>query len=345
MSKVLTTPTIEEVARRAGVSPASVSRVLNNVGPTSQALRAAVQRAVEEVGYVPRRARPSGARPVIAVLTPDLLNPYFSEVIRGIEERAWAAGLLTSVMEVLPGLNAVEATAEWVRAQKVRGSVVFGGMLSDDEVRDFAASRSCPLIAINQVVDDRRVLCINIDYAAATQQAANHLLELGHRRVAFITSSGTASSLEKARGVRQAMAQRGLSLRDEDILAGAATVEWGFQAMSSLLGRPALERPTAVIGSCDLIAFGVLHAVRSAQLSVPRDISVIGFDDIAMACHANPPLTTISPPKAGIGRLAVDLILRGVEDKPPVSSFIMLESPLIVRESTARVAEANNRDH
>ena len=152
--------------------------------------------------------------------------------------------------------------------------------------------------------------------------------------------------MEKARGVRQAMAQRGLGLRDEDLLAGDATVEWGFQAMSSLLGRPAAERPTAVIGSCDLIAFGVLHAVRSAQLSVPRDISVVGFDDIAMACHANPPLTTISPPKAGIGRLAVDLILRGAEEKPPaVSSFIMLESPLIVRESTARVADGNGQDY
>jgi DNA-binding LacI/PurR family transcriptional regulator len=97
-----------------------------------------------------------------------------------------------------------------------------------------------------------------------------------------------------------------------------------------------------VIGSCDVTALGVLHAVRSAQLSVPRDVSVIGFDDIAMACHANPPLTTISPPKAAMGRLAVDLILRGSEDHAPaVSSFTMLESPLIVRESTARAPEVN----
>ncbi len=340
MSKLPAAPTLEEVARRAGVSPASVSRVLNNVGPTSAILRAAVQRAVEDVGYVPRRARPAGARPVVAVLTPDLLNPYFNEVTRGIEERAWAAGLVTSIMEVLPGPKAAEAAAEWVRAEKVRGSVIFGGILSNDELRSLAVSRTGRLIAINQAVDDSRVLCINIDYVAATQQAANHLMELGHRRIAFVTSSGTASSQEKARGVAQAMAQRSLCLRDEDILAGSATVEWGFQAMSSLLSRPAAERPTAVIGSCDLIAFGILHAVRTAQLSVPRDISVIGFDDIAMACHANPPLTTISPPKARMGRLAVDLVLRDATDKPPaVSTFIMLESPLVVRESTSRVAD------
>ena len=179
MSKLPAAPTLEAVARRAGVSPASVSRVLNNVGPTSAALRSAVQRAVEEIGYVPRRARPAGARPLVAVLTPDLLNPYFNEVIRGIGERAWAAGLVTSVMEVLPGLKAAEAAAEWVRVEKVRGSVVFGGILDNDELRGFAVSRTGTLIAINQAVEDSQVLCINIDYAAATQQAANHLMRAG----------------------------------------------------------------------------------------------------------------------------------------------------------------------
>ena len=278
---------------------------------------------------------------MVAVLTPDLLNPYFNEIIRGIEERAWTAGLVTSVMEVLPGPDACHATAEWVRAERVRGSVVFGGIFTNDELRGFAASRGAPLVAINQVTDDRDVLCINIDYAMAMQQVTTHLLELGHRRIVFVAGSGhSATSLEKERGIRQAMAQRGLELRDEDVLPGAATVEWGFQAMSSLLARPAAARPTAVIGACDLIALGVLHAVRCGQLSVPRDVSVVGFDDIAMACHANPPLTTISPPKPGMGRLAVDLIFRGADSRPPaVSSFIMLESPLVVRESTARVLE------
>ena len=341
MSKLPAAPTLEEVARHAGVSPASVSRVLNGVGPTSSALRDAVRKAAEEVGYVPRRARPSGARPVVAVLTPDLLNPYFNEIVRGIEERAWTAGLVTSVMEVLRGPDTADAAAEWLHSERVRGTVVFGGIFTNDELRAFAASRSDPLVAINQVIEDKEILCINIDYATAMQQATAHLLELGHRRIVFVAGSEhSATSLAKVKGIRQAMALRGLELSDNDILHGAGTVEWGFQAMSSLLARPPETRPTAVMGACDLIALGVLHAVRSGQLSVPRDVSVVGFDDIAMACHANPPLTTISAPKPSMGRLAVDLILRGGEAGPPaLSSFIMLESPLIVRESTARVAE------
>lgn len=328
------------MARRAGVSPASVSRVLNNVGPTSSALRGAVRRAVDEIGYTPRRSRPPKVPPLLAVITPDLLNPYFNEIIREMEERARTAGLVISVMEALAGIQAAGTVADWVRAQRARGAVVFGGAMSGDEVRCLASASDAPVVAINQAMPGRDVLCINIDYVQAMQQATAHLLELGHMRIAFVTGSPySATSAEKIRGIRQALSQRGLSLRDEDVLHGAATVDWGFQAMSSLLSRPAGERPTAVIGACDIIALGVLHAVRSCQLSVPRDVSVIGFDDIAMACHANPPLTTISPPKQQMGRLAIDLILRSpAEGSSAVSSFIMLESPLVVRESTARIA-------
>ena len=241
---------------------------------------------------------------------------------------------------MLAGPGAPQAAVEWIRPEKARGAVLFGGILSNDQLREFAASRGTPVVAVNQVTEDRDVLCINVDYDMAMQQVATHLVDLGHRRIALVTS-GAPASKEKVRGLRQALVMRGLELCDQDVLTGgSATVEWGFQAMSSLLARPVSERPTAVVGACDLIALGVLHAVRCGQLSVPRDISVVGFDDIAMACHANPPLTTISPPKPNMGRLAVELILRSDEGKPPaVSRFIMLESPLIVRESTARVLE------
>ena len=130
-----------------------------------------------------------------------------------------------------------------------------------------------------------------------------------------------------------AMREAGLELPAADVIHGAATVEWGFQAMNSLLARPAESRPTAVLCACDLIALGVLHALRSAQLNVPGDMSVVGFDDIDMACHANPPLTTISPPKYEMGRRAVDQLL--ARDLPsPITGYIMIESPLVVREST-----------
>ncbi len=148
----------------------------------------------------------------------------------------------------------------------------------------------------------------------------------------------------RRRGVEMALAEAGLELRSEWVLPSYPDVNGGFQVMSALLALPPTQRPTAVITYNDLMALGALHAIRSHHLRVPEDISVIGIDNIHMAAHANPPLTTLAPPKHRMGRMAMQLLRRMMAgEEPPESGYTLVECPLIVRESTGPAPGSNNR--
>jgi DNA-binding LacI/PurR family transcriptional regulator len=312
-----------------------VSRVLNRISPTSERLRQRVHAAVKEMGYVPKNAQAGETGELLVIVTSDLLNPYFNEIITGIEDRASTFGLTPLLVDLQSGHAPWQSIRIAVGRLKPRGCIVLGGALDEKTLGEFADQVRTPLVVVNQSIRHPSVRTINIDYVQATYTATVHLLRLGHRRIAFL--GGTVSSpvsVEKVRGVQMAMTEAGLGLPAEDIVFGIATVDWGFQAMNRLLARPKDSRPTAVLCACDLIALGVLHAIRSSEFSVPDDVSVIGFDDIEMACHSNPPLTTIAPPKYEMGRRAADLLLPRNEELSPITDYVMIESPLVVREST-----------
>jgi DNA-binding LacI/PurR family transcriptional regulator len=169
------------------------------------------------------------------------------------------------------------------------------------------------------------------------------LLDLNHTRIAFLSGPiKSEQSLARRRGVEKALAEAGLTLPPELCPASFPNVDGGFQAMSALLALPPAQRPTAVIAYNDVMALGVLHAIRAHHLRVPEDISVIGVDDIAMAAHANPPLTTIAQPKYRMGRLAMQTLRRMLQGHPPPEeSFTLMKSPFIVRESTAPAPTTN----
>ncbi len=328
-------PSLHDVARKAGVSAASVSRVLNRVNPTSERLRSRVQAAVDELGYVAKNAPIAAAGKLIGVITHDLRNPYFSEIITGIQERAAVFGLTPMIVDLQGGHETWESVRWAVASLGCKGHVFLGTGVAEHDLVELAEQAGAPVVAVNQAVRHPSVRTINIDYVKATSTAAQHLLRFGHRRIGFLGGSPSSPvSVEKIRGVQVAMTEAGMELSAANVIYGAATVDWGFQAMNSLLARPVGSRPTAVLCACDVIALGVLHALRSAQLKVPGDVSVIGFDDIDMACHSNPPLTTISPPKHDMGRRAVDLLLAKDLRSSPITEYVMIESPLVVREST-----------
>ncbi len=328
-------PSLHDVARIAGVSAASVSRVLNKVNPTSERLRSRVQAAADELGYVPKNAQGAETAKLLGVIAYDLRNPYFCEIITGIQDRAAAFALTPMIIDLQGGHAAWESVRAAASGLGCKGHVFLGTGVAERDLAEFAEQAGTPVVAVNQAIRHPAVRTINIDYVKATYTAAQHLLGLGHRRVGFLGGSPSSPvSVEKVRGARLAMTEAGLELPAANVIYGAATVEWGFQAMNSLLARPADSRPTAVLCACDLIALGVLHALRSSQLSVPGDVSVVGFDDIDMACHSNPPLTTISPPKYDMGRRAVDLLLARDLQSSPITEYVMIESPLVVREST-----------
>jgi DNA-binding LacI/PurR family transcriptional regulator len=193
------------------------------------------------------------------------------------------------------------------------------------------------------VLFNRRVLqpsvhCIVVDFENGMYRATQHLLALGHTRIGHLASPSTGEIAEaRLQGIKNALAEANLELRPEwcPIVSPGREVGGGFQAMRVLLELPEQERPTAVIAFNDIIAVGALHAAHNYGLRVPQDISVIGVDDIALAGHSQPPLTTINQPKYHMGKLAVQTLRRMKEGRMSAhNNCTLLETPLIVREST-----------
>jgi len=331
-------PTVSDVARAAGVSPSSVSRVLNNVPPLSAKLRKQVEEAVQALGYEHRRpALPyQGA---IAVLIPDTMNGYFHEIAVGVEEQAVQYAAIVNLVVVNPQGEYIRRLMRWLGKGACEAVIVTSGnkAITDEQLAAMKDRSNLPVVLINRRIPHPRVPSIHINFADAMYRATKHLLKLGHTRLAFLCGPGSsASSDEKRKGVDMALSEAGVAIAPQLFLAGQATVEWGYQNMNALLQLAAGQRPTGVVAFNDLVALGAINACHTQRVRVPEDVSVTGFDDIAMAAHANPPLTTISPPKQEMGRLAVRLIHQiRIRGEAEVDQYTMMESPLIVRESTA----------
>jgi DNA-binding LacI/PurR family transcriptional regulator len=192
------------------------------------------------------------------------------------------------------------------------------------------------MVLLNHSIRHPEIPCVIADSESAAYHAARHLLSLNHARIAFIAGPSAAeAAAARRRGVERALAEAGLVLPAEWSVSSLPNVNGGFLAMSALLALPRDRRPTAVIVYNDIMALGALHAARAQRLRVPEDVSVVGFDDIAMAAHANPPLTTIAQPKYRMGRVAMQLLRSMMQgNASPGEGYTLMESPLIVREST-----------
>jgi DNA-binding LacI/PurR family transcriptional regulator len=186
-------------------------------------------------------------------------------------------------------------------------------------------------------VEHPRIPSVVVDFTAATYQVTQHLLNLQHSRIAYLGGLvNSETSQQRRTGIQTALAEANLSLRPEWCVNSFPNVEGGFQAMSSLLAQNGTERPTAVIAYNDMLAIGALNAIRTHRLRVPEDISVVGFDGISIAAYTNPPLTTINQPKFQMGKLAMRILHAMIQGQEmPGGGYTLMESPLIIRGSTA----------
>ena len=330
-------PNLVEVARRAGVSPSTVSRVLNNTAPVSEDVRKQVMRASEELGYrhMPHRSMKAPPISSIALLIPDILNPFFAEIVRGVQDES-ADEYMPLLMDTAEDLQREQQYFRLLATQPVCGVIVGGSRIAAEELAAAISHQKIPMVVLNRPGRHPHVACLMVDFEIATYRATCHLLSLNHARVAYLAGpSQSEASQARQRGVERALSEAGLPLRPEWCPVSFPGVDGGFQAMSALLALPASERPTAVVAYNDLMALGALHAIRAHRLHVPQDISVIGIDDISMAAHANPPLTTIAQPKYRMGRVAMRILRQMINGQPPPEDgYTLMESPLIVREST-----------
>jgi LacI family transcriptional regulator len=331
-------PNLADVARHAHVSPSTVSRVLNNSAPVREGVRTRVFDALEVLGYEPpsARQRASVLEGAVVLLIPDILNPFFAEIARGVQDEAAADGLMTVLLDTMEDPQREERLLRTLARQLVGGIIACGSRLSAEALIAARRRHRVPMVVLNRSIRHPDVPCIIVDSENATYRATRHLLDLHHTRIAFVAGPSTSeAALARRRGIEAALAEAGLALPDEWCIGSLPDVNGGFLATSALLALPPENRPTAVIAYNDIMALGALHAARALHLRVPDDISVVGFDDIAMAAHTDPPLTTISQPKYRLGRLAMQLARRLMRGQPsPGEGYTLMESPIIVREST-----------
>jgi LacI family transcriptional regulator len=337
-------PTIFDVARVAGVSYSTVSRVVNDHAYVRDATRQRVRTAMLELGYVAHvtaRALASGRTQAIGLLAQEFDNPFFSMVINSVDQAVSAAdyGLLLCTTH-----NRREREAEYVARLSrgvVDGLVIVLATRLPEYVRQLRAERF-PFVLIDHDRDAPGCNVVNSANREGTRGAIEHLIGQGHRRIGFITGRPDVGATQKRlAGYRDALSAAGIPSDPGLVVEGDFQAPRAFHATRQLLALP--EPPTAVFASSDVAAFGVLRAAREADLDVPRDLSVVGFDDIREAGHLGAGLTTVRQPLEEMGRVAVERLMSLLRDPAQRPRRIVLETELIVRQTTAPPPRGRSR--
>jgi len=338
-------PTIYDIAQAAGVSTATVSKVLNNTGRISEKTRRNILRIIEEMDYQPSivaSALTGKKTHTIGLLLPDLANPYFSEIARNIEDRGHDHGFSVIICSTDNKPEKVSHYISILRQKRVDGIIIATGV-RDEKVLKELNRRDIPFALIARELPMLAAHTVLVDDFMGGYLAASHLAEWGHRKIAIIAEDlQLTSSKERVRGWRSALEEHGITCDEKWVVIGDFTVEGGKRAMHRLLDLP--DRPTAVFACNDLLAIGSIQAARERGLSVPDDVSVVGFDNTILATIIDPPLTTVAQPIREIGRQVMDLLVREIEERKQVKQRVVLLPELIIRQSTKRLAPASPTD-
>ena len=320
--------TIRDVARRAHVSVATVSRALTSPGLVRPETRARVLAAASDLGYQPNRAARgliTGKTGNIGIVVPDLGNPFFTGVLKAVQARAMQADHAVFVADSDED-PVLEAKLVHAMAKQVDGVVLCSPGLEDSQVREVAGVTS--LVLLNRRLPG--VPAALMDSAGGMRSVVDHLVALGHRRIAYLNGPRTSwSNQERRRGLAEAVARHGVHLAD--LGPFAPRYEGGLQAADLAVAAGT----TAVMAYNDVMALGVIARLRDRGISVPGDVSVTGFDDLVYAALSSPGLTTVAMPVAQAGRTAVNLLLDRLVEDGSGAPQVVAETQLIVRGTTA----------
>ena len=327
--------TITEIAREAGVSVPTVSRVVNGRGDVAAATRERVEELLRRHGYRrPLRARPVLRAGLLDLVFDDLDSPWAVEIIRGVEDVAHAAGVGTVVSAVHRRTTSARQWLGNLRARTSDGVVLVTSSLAPTLARELLES-AVPTVVVDPAgVPVEGAPSIGATNWAGGLSATQHLVELGHRRVAHVSGpAGLLCSRARLDGHRAGLESAGLVLDPALVREGDFYQESGLREGTALLALA--DPPTAVFAASDQIALGVYEAVRRAGLRVPDDISVVGFDDLSLAAWASPPLTTVRQPLEEMGALAARTVLAAAAGEEVRNPRVELATSLVVRDSTA----------
>jgi DNA-binding LacI/PurR family transcriptional regulator len=331
-------PTLEEVGAVAGVSRATVSRVINRSPKVSPEARTAVERAIAKLGYTPNRAARSlvtRRTDVLALYVSEpeervFSDPIFATVVRGMGA-ATADTEMTLVLVMAKAEEERERARRFLRRDHVDG-VVLMSLHGDEPLPRQLARAGMPTVQIGRPLGRAGVPYVDADNRGGARLAVEHLLEGGRRTIATVSGPWNMNAgVDRLEGYRDALRRGGLALRNELVEEGDFGEASGYEAMRAMLGRePALD---AVFAASDLMAVGALRALREAGRDVPDDVAVVGFDDAPFAGHTVPPLTTIRQPLDEMTRRTADLLLAQIRGEP-TDGNVICPTELVVRQTT-----------
>ncbi len=329
--------TLEMVAAAAGVSPSTVSRILNGTAVVADEKRAAVDAAIARLGFVPNpvaRGLAGGRTLSVGVVTQTIDSPFFGGALRGVEDELSRAGY--SPLFVSGHWNAAQETRciDMLRSRRVDGIIVLTGRLPDTALAAYA--QQLPIVVTGRTLKAPGLYALNFDNYEGGRLATHHLLTLGHRRIAFIAGDPRhPDAKERLRGYRAALQAAGIAFEQDLVVPGQYTEDSGRMAVERLLDSR--EAFTAIFAANDQMAFGAALALHRRNLRVPDDVSLVGFDDLAGALYTLPPLSTVHHPVYELGQIAATTMLQLLAGEVPTAR---LPAPRLVSRESSRELRA-----
>jgi DNA-binding LacI/PurR family transcriptional regulator len=330
---------IKDIAKAADVSHSTVSRALNDSSLVKAETKARIQRLAQKMGYSPdaiARSLVTQRTLTVGVVATTITDPFVAEVVQGVEDAAQESGYSVLLTSSASEPERELAAVEMLRAKRVDSVIVTSSRIGALYL-EHLESIGVPVVLVNNHNEQsgRYTFSVSVDNRHGGHLATVHLIERGHRRIGYVSGPADHSDdLERLTGYRQALDEAGISFDPAMIIPGNGRLDGGEQALPQLTSLA--EGPTAIFCYNDMTAVGLLSAARQVGLSVPEDLAVVGFDDIPMAAHVYPPLTTIAQPQRDMGRQAIKmaLALMAADDSATSFSDVTVKGKLVVRESS-----------
>jgi len=325
--------TIKDVARLAGVSPATVSRVLNDSAGVRAETRERVESAIKQLNFAPSavaKGLREGRSNIIGVVVPDITSLFFMDVVKGLENTLTLNDYRLAICDSQNQAKKERENCRWLLTGGVDALILIGPMQEQEHLLELS-DQGVPFGVFGRMVDHPNATTVTVDNRTATFRAVEHLVSHGHRKIGFISGTpGVTDGEERQVGYRDALSQYEITFRPEWVQCGSFSEDGGARALDALLSGP--ERPTAVFAANDEMAIGAMLQASRLGLEVPKDLAVIGFDNVRLARLVSPALTTVNQPRLDAGfRLAQNMLQRLAGTADP--ERIILPADLVVRQS------------
>ncbi len=336
---------INDIARQAGVSIATVSRALNGHGLVKEETRQKILKIAHELNYTPNpiaRGLSTQKTETLGIILPELVDEFFMDLIHGIDEEAYRQGYYILLSSSHSQRNIVETSLEFMTSGRVDGVILMAPKMRH-ELMDLVAKSKRPIVLLNCIANIKGIASFNIDNLGGAFAITQHLVDHGYKKIALITGpEGNCDAEERLKGFKKALEQNNIALNEDFIIPGDFTIKSGYYGFNRLFTQR--NKPEAVFAANDMMALGIYQAAKTMGLKIPEDIAVVGFDDIRLSHYIHPRLTTIHVPIQELGSRAVRYLIKMIRQEvdPQATYHEKLSTGLIIGGSCGcQVAQLN----